>query len=69
MTVLSTLIIGITMNKENKWVLEPWHVKVSFRKAGVHLSEDCIELPKTKIEGPDMNLEGKEFFVTVTVSN
>lgn len=68
MNVLSSLIIGITMNKENKWVIEPWHVRAAFRKAGVHLKEDCIELPKERIEGPDMNLEGKEFFVTVTIN-
>ncbi|XP_075221619.1 mitochondrial ribosomal protein L9 [Lycorma delicatula] len=68
MNFLSNLILCVTMNKENKWVLEPWHIKASFRKAGVHLSEDCIEMPKNKIEGPDLNLEDKEFLVTVIIN-
>ncbi|RZF36401.1 hypothetical protein LSTR_LSTR002997 [Laodelphax striatellus] len=70
MRVLSKAVYGLVMNKENKWVVEPWHVKAALRKVGTHiLDESCIELPKTKIEGPDMNLEGKEFFVTITINN
>ncbi|XP_039282361.1 39S ribosomal protein L9, mitochondrial isoform X2 [Nilaparvata lugens] len=68
--ILSKAVYGITMNLENKWVLEPWHVRSALRRCGTHiLDESCIEMPKTKIEGPDMNLEGKEFFVTITINN
>lgn len=55
------------MNKDVPWTLEPWHVKASFRKSGYHVAEDAIQLPSKAIQGPDMNLQDKEFFVTVTV--
>lgn len=56
------------MNKENAWNLEPWHVRCAFRKAGVHIPESAITMPDNPISGPDLALEGKEFYVTVTVS-
>lgn len=56
------------MNKENPWTLEPWHVRSAFRKAGVTVPESAITMPGHTISGPDMALEGKEFYVTVTVS-
>lgn len=55
------------MNRENEWVLKPWHVKVSFRKCGYYVPEESITLPPKPIKGPDMSFEGKQFFVTVTV--
>jgi large subunit ribosomal protein L9 len=55
------------MNRETKWTLEPWHIRVSFRKAGIILPESAITLPEKKISGPDLNLEGKDFIVTITV--
>lgn len=55
------------MNKDVPWTLEPWHVKASFRKAGFHVAEDAIQIPSKPITGPDMSLEDKEFYVTVTV--
>lgn len=60
--------ISIVMNKETKWTIQPWHIRVSFRKAGVHLNENCIEMPPYKIEGPNLDLENKYFFVTVTIN-
>lgn len=65
--VLSRLTLTITMNKDEPWTLEPWHVRASFRKSGFHLAEDAIKIPSKTISGPDMNLEDKEFYVTVTV--
>lgn len=61
--------ISVVMNKETKWTIEPWHVRVAFRKAGVHIvNEDSIEMPPYKIEGPNLDLENKLFFVTVTIN-
>lgn len=61
---------AIVMNKDQPWVLEPWHIRVSLRKAGFHiLNDSSIELPNEKITGPDLNKQNKEFFVTVTVNN
>lgn len=56
------------MNKDMPWTLEPWHVKVSFRKSGYVVPEEAITIPK-EIKGPDMSLENKEFFVIVTVND
>lgn len=57
------------MNKHEPWTLEPWHVRVSFRKAGFHVAEDAITMPSKTISGPDLSLEDKYFYVTVTINN
>ena len=56
------------MNKEEPWTLEPWHIRSAFRKAQVHVPDGAFTMPKDPIIGPDMELEGKEFYITVTVS-
>uniref|UniRef100_A0A1B6FEQ5 Large ribosomal subunit protein bL9m n=1 Tax=Cuerna arida TaxID=1464854 RepID=A0A1B6FEQ5_9HEMI len=69
MKYLQSRCMSIVMNKETEWTIEPWHVRASFRKAGVQiLSESSIELPAKPISGPNLDLEGKEFYVTVTIN-
>ncbi|CAG9789314.1 unnamed protein product [Diatraea saccharalis] len=65
---LSHLVLQITMNKLVPWTLEPWHVRVSFRKAGFVVPEHAIEMPPITIRGPDLSLQNKEFYVTVTIN-
>lgn len=55
------------MNKAQPWILEPWHIKASFRKSGFIVPEGAIKMPPVDIKGPDLSLQDKEFFVTVTV--
>ncbi|KAF5275010.1 hypothetical protein FQA39_LY06947 [Lamprigera yunnana] len=66
---LSTKIISIVMNRENPWTIQPWHIKVSFRKCGYIVPEKAITMPEKPITGPDMNIQDKEFFVTITINN
>ncbi|CAG9860001.1 unnamed protein product [Phyllotreta striolata] len=65
---LSRVLISVVMNKDVPWTLKPWHVKASFRKCGYAVPEYAIELPATPIVGPNMELENKEFAVTVTIN-
>lgn len=67
--VLEKRILNVVMNKDEPWVLEPWHIRASLRKAGVYAAEGTIELPKEQITGPDLLKQGKEFIVTVTINN
>ncbi|XP_050705527.1 39S ribosomal protein L9, mitochondrial-like [Eriocheir sinensis] len=67
--LLSEMVIYLNMNKDNPWVLEPWHVRVSFRKAGVMVPEEALTLPPHTIAGPDLALQGKEFAVMVKINN
>lgn len=67
--VLESRMLSVIMNKDHPWVLEPWHIRASLRKAGMHAAEGTIELPKEPITGPDLLKQGKEFIVTVTVNN
>jgi len=63
------MVISVSMNKDEPWTIEPWHIRVSLRKMNVHvLSDESIELPKHPISGPDLTLEGKSFVVYITVS-
>ncbi|KAI8425024.1 hypothetical protein MSG28_006907 [Choristoneura fumiferana] len=68
MNCLSRLVLQITMSKKEPWTLEPWHVKTSFRKAGFVVPEHAIKMPPGKVSGPDLSLQDKEFFVTVTIN-
>ncbi|RZC36819.1 39S ribosomal protein L9, mitochondrial, partial [Asbolus verrucosus] len=69
MESLSRLSLSIVMNKDSPWTIQPWHVRASFRKCGFIVPEDAITMPSKHIKGPDLNIEGKEFYVTVTINN
>ncbi|XP_064550412.1 large ribosomal subunit protein bL9m [Drosophila montana] len=66
--MLESIVLAVIMNKDEPWVLEPWHIKASLRKAGFHCKEECITLPKERIEGPDLRKENKEFCCTITIN-
>ncbi|XP_075983000.1 mitochondrial ribosomal protein L9 [Anticarsia gemmatalis] len=68
MGCLSRVNLQITMNKLEPWTLEPWHVSASFRKSGFIVPEYAIEMPPVEIKGPDLSLQDKEFYVTVTIN-
>lgn len=62
--------IPVVMNKDLEWTIQPWHIRASARKAGIHiLHEKSIEIPGPPIQGPDMDLHGKDFLVILTVNN
>lgn len=68
MKTLSRVALTVVMNKDHPWTIKPWHVSTSFRKCGYIVPEYAITLPDKPISGPDLSLQGKEFYVTVTVS-
>jgi large subunit ribosomal protein L9 len=66
---LESKVFCCTMNNKNSWVIEKWHLRVVFRKAGLIVPEEAIELPKTPIKGPDVgNLQDKMFLAFVTIN-
>lgn len=68
--MLQRFRFAIVMNKDQPWVIEPWHIRSSLRKAGFHiLNDSAIELPEEKITGPDLTKQNKEFIVWVRVNN
>ncbi|XP_014262058.1 39S ribosomal protein L9, mitochondrial [Cimex lectularius] len=66
---LNRLILNVIMNKDVEWTLEPWHLRVAFRKAGCILPQNSIILPEKPIKGPDLSLENKMFLVKVKINN
>uniref|UniRef100_T1IZI1 Large ribosomal subunit protein bL9m n=1 Tax=Strigamia maritima TaxID=126957 RepID=T1IZI1_STRMM len=66
---LSAFILPIFMHLENSWTLEPWHIRVSFRFAGYIVAEDAITMPTQTISGPNLDYEGREFPIKVTINN
>lgn len=66
--LLSEMIIYLSMSMDNPWVIEPWHVRVGFRKAGIIVPEETLTMPPHPIAGPDLSIQGKEFAVTIKVS-
>ena len=67
--MLQRITLAVIMNKDQPWTLEKWHIKASLRKAGFHVTENTITMPQTPITGPDLLIQNKDFFVTVTVNN
>lgn len=67
--ILSTKRISIIMSKEVPWTLEKWHVRASFRKVSIIVPEDTITMPEKPISGPNLDIEGKEFYITLTINN
>lgn len=59
--------LSVIVSKENPWILKPWHVRAAFRRKRIIVPEDAIELPPREIKGPDMSIQDKEFYVTITV--
>ncbi|XP_014219197.1 39S ribosomal protein L9, mitochondrial [Copidosoma floridanum] len=59
----------VTMSVDQPWTLEKWHIRANFRKARVHVTDESITMPEKEIKGPNLDLEGKEFYVTVTINN
>jgi len=66
---LSLSVIPILMNMDQPWTLEKWHIRASLRKTGVFAPDQAIEIPEKPISGPNLELEGKIFLVTVTINN
>lgn len=67
--VFARRLVAVCMNKFEPWVIEPWHIRASMRKAGLYVLNDSqIQLPKTPITGPDLAKQSKEFYVTVTIN-
>lgn len=63
------MVVNVSLNKDEPWTIEPWHIRVSMRKMNVHvLKDESIEIPEKSISGPDLTLEGKSFVVYITVS-
>ncbi|KAG0424747.1 hypothetical protein HPB47_028040 [Ixodes persulcatus] len=68
MRLLKALVVKLPMNKEVGWTVEPWHLRMALRQAGVVVPEDSIELPETPISGPDVGKENKVFAATILIN-
>ncbi len=55
------------MNLHSEWTIEPWHIRCCFQRLQYYVAEECIEVPR-EIKGANLDYEGKEFYVNVTVS-
>lgn len=66
---LSTFNLSVSLSPEVPWTLEKWHIRVAFRKAQFHVPEEAITLPEKPISGPDMSIEGKQFYIIVTIND
>lgn len=69
MKYLSEMRLTVELSKDIPWTLEKWHIKASFRKNGINAPEDTITIPERTISGPNPDIEGKEFYVTLTINN
>lgn len=66
---LSSYYLLVSMSMFTPWTIEKWHIKVTFRKAGIIVPEDSITLPEKPISGPDLSIQNKQFYVTVKINN
>ncbi|KAJ3649274.1 hypothetical protein Zmor_021026 [Zophobas morio] len=68
MQVLSKITLSVVMNKDSPWTIQPWHISASFRKCCYMVPEYAISIPEKPIKGPNLDIEGKEFYITVTIN-
>ncbi|KAK8778374.1 hypothetical protein V5799_020283 [Amblyomma americanum] len=67
--MLKSTIIRLPMNREEGWTVEPWHLRIALRQAGITVPEVSIEVPETPITGPDYaGKENKVFLATIYVN-
>jgi large subunit ribosomal protein L9 len=66
--ILERFCLIVNMNIDHYWKLEKWHIKVNFRICGVYLTEKSIIMPEKDIIGPNLQNEGKEFYVTIVIN-
>lgn len=67
--LLKSTIVRLPMNREQGWTVEPWHLRIALRQAGVTIPEGSIEVPETPITGPDYaGKENKVFLATIYVN-
>jgi len=64
----SKRVFDVCMSDSNSWTIEPWHIKASLRKHKVWCREEDLEIPGGVIEGPNMDLENKEFISVLTIN-
>lgn len=70
MKMLRSMTLSVYLNMHEPWTIEPWHIRVMLRQRGFHVLDDsCIKLPDKLIKGPNLEWEGKDFVVTVTINN
>uniref|UniRef100_A0A224Z387 Large ribosomal subunit protein bL9m n=1 Tax=Rhipicephalus zambeziensis TaxID=60191 RepID=A0A224Z387_9ACAR len=67
--MLKSTIVRLPMNRDQGWTVEPWHLRIALRQAGITVPEEAIELPETPITGPDYaGKENKVFLATIYVN-
>lgn len=67
--MLKSTIVRLPMNQEQGWAVEPWHLRIALRQAGITVPEESIELPETPITGPDYTgKENKVFLATIYIN-
>jgi len=65
----SKRVFDVCMNITNSWTVQPWHIKATLRKHRIWCHHDHIDIPGGIIEGPNLELENKEFIAVLTVNN
>lgn len=66
--MLKSKTLSVFMSMHEPWTIQPWHIRVMLRQNGVHmLSDNSVKLPEKPINGPNLELEGKDFAVTIIV--
>uniref|UniRef100_A0A1E1XFX5 Large ribosomal subunit protein bL9m n=1 Tax=Amblyomma aureolatum TaxID=187763 RepID=A0A1E1XFX5_9ACAR len=67
--MLKSTVVRLPMNQEQGWTVEPWHLRIALRQAGITVPEESIELPETPITGPDYTgKENKVFLATIYIN-
>lgn len=65
---LQQKIFLLTMSNTQEWTIEKKHIRLSLRRQNLMVNEDAIELPATKIHGPNVGYEGKDIIVYITIN-
>ncbi|XP_074597158.1 mitochondrial ribosomal protein L9 [Brevipalpus obovatus] len=65
---LEKQFVLVLMNHSKPWTIQPSHIRIAFRMAGIQVPEYAIHLPEKPITGPNPEYHGRDFIVRITVN-
>jgi len=66
---LQNLLLAVFVNNDINWTLNENHIVVALRIHGIEAARESITLPSTPIEGPNPELNEKDFIVKISINN
>lgn len=63
------MVLNVPLNFHNPWTLEKYHIRAALRRRGIWATEEAfVKMPKRPIVGPNRDMHGRCFTVTLLIN-